>query len=261
MFTFPVGHNKKASSTGPGVANLVHWVSADVGVTKDGSNFVSAWADQSGNNTNWGNLTTTGAQLTWVANQINGYPIIRSPGAGGSVDGAAPYLKQNAFFATGNTNVPAEVFVVLKSNGAQPIYSWAGFSTEPESSHYPYSGGNIYENFGSTTRPNAQPPTLSVGRGGSNPCQTYNIYNISNGASAGAIGSYVMRLGGTQFYTGGPFNSGWASTFRLFASNTSAPAGFGMSGDIAEILIYSGVLNSTDRTTVYNYLQTKYNLV
>jgi hypothetical protein len=36
----------------PVVAGLVNWVKADAGITKDGGDVVSVWADQSGNGTN-----------------------------------------------------------------------------------------------------------------------------------------------------------------------------------------------------------------
>ncbi len=235
-------------------SNIKHWVKADVGVTKDGSNNVLAWLDQSGNGTNWG--TPTNGYVTWTANQLNSLPVLRSPG-GTNVGTPAPYLSQAGFMPTSNTNAPGEVFVVLKTAASvDPAYSWAGFSTQNQSSHYPF-GGDIYENFGIVSRQSHTPPTLSTPRGGSNPCHSYNIYNISSGGSGG---SYFMRLGGLQFFAPGSVNSGWASTFNLFASNTAAPPAFGFNGDIAEIIMYGTTLGDGDIAIILNYLQAKYAL-
>ncbi len=54
---------------------MVLWLKADDGVTADGSNNVSAWADQTGNYT----VTqgTGGSQPTYVASDINGKPALR----------------------------------------------------------------------------------------------------------------------------------------------------------------------------------------
>jgi len=48
----------------------------DAGVTKDGSNKVSAWADQSGHGNN-ANKVTSSKQPTWVDNAVNGHPVMR----------------------------------------------------------------------------------------------------------------------------------------------------------------------------------------
>jgi hypothetical protein len=57
-------------------AGLMGWWKADVGVTKDGSNKVSAWADQSGNGRNF-TQPTTGNQPLWQASIKNALPGIQ----------------------------------------------------------------------------------------------------------------------------------------------------------------------------------------
>lgn len=228
--------------TDPVLTGLKHWVEADSGITKDGSNIVSVWADKSGNGTDWG--TPTSGNLTWVAAQINGLPVLRSPGATG---GGAPQLRQAGFFTTGNSNIPAEAFVILKNNDITTGYAWGGFSTDTNSAHWPFTT-DVYENFGIT-------PRVS----GTNPynARAYSIYNITCG---GTGATYVLRQKGTQFYSGGPLNTSWAGTFCLFAGNIAGGVAntYGLNGDIAAIMIYDHALSSPDRAKTYSYLSQKY---
>jgi hypothetical protein len=250
MFTLPFGFFKAAASgPTPPAASLVAWWKADAGVTKDGSNHVSVWADQSGNGHDWG--TPTGGSVTWMASQINGLPAIYSPGGTG---GGAPYLTLSNFMG-GGTNAPAEVFVVLKGavGGGTSNYSWAGTSTQTDSSHWPFSTVSWYENFGSTFRSSGNASANSV-------FTNWAIMNVEATGSSGAANSYKGRINGTQLFATGPNNSGWASTWRLFASNATAPSGYGFNGYIAEILIYNGILSSGDRTSVLSYLNARYGL-
>jgi hypothetical protein len=54
--------------------NMALWLKADAGVTKDGSNMVSAWADQSGSGNNVAPYYTYRAE--WVADAINDHPAL-----------------------------------------------------------------------------------------------------------------------------------------------------------------------------------------
>lgn len=59
------------------VSNLALWLVADQGVTKDGSNLVGTWADQSGNLISATELTN---KPLWVNSLVNGKPVIRFDG-------------------------------------------------------------------------------------------------------------------------------------------------------------------------------------
>jgi hypothetical protein len=61
------------------IGGCVLWLRSDLGVTKDGGNLVSSWADQSG----LGNDVTQGnaaKQPLWIDAQLNGYPVITCDG-------------------------------------------------------------------------------------------------------------------------------------------------------------------------------------
>jgi len=73
MLLLDVGGEKTPTQ----VTGLWQWLKADAGITKDGSNFVSAWADQSGNGRNM-TQSTVGRKPKWRA--------------GSSFDGLLPCL-------------------------------------------------------------------------------------------------------------------------------------------------------------------------
>ena len=76
----------------PSPSTLLGWWKADAGVTKDGSDKVSQWADQSGNGYDF--TQATGArQPTWEASVQNGLPGIRFPSGTGLVfPSGLPYV-------------------------------------------------------------------------------------------------------------------------------------------------------------------------
>lgn len=73
------------------ISGLQFWVRSDLGVTKDGSDNVSAWADQSGNGRNVSEATN---QPLWVDNVINGKPVIRFDGSNDTLASANWTLAQ-----------------------------------------------------------------------------------------------------------------------------------------------------------------------
>lgn len=87
---------------------------ADSGITKDGSDKVSQWNDQTRNGYNF--VQATGAnQPTWLASSINGLPAVRFTNAGASFMTAT-----NGF---GGGSLPHSLFCVMKPHTSIP----AGF--------------------------------------------------------------------------------------------------------------------------------------
>ena len=64
----------------PSISGLRVRLRADLGITKDGSDLVSAWADQSGNGLNF-TQATGGHQPLWLATSGTGQPIVRFDGS------------------------------------------------------------------------------------------------------------------------------------------------------------------------------------
>ena len=99
------------------VSGLTLWLDASEGITKDGSNLVSQWDDQSGNSNNVVQATTAN-KPTWVDSTLNGLPVIR-------FDGSNDDLSKSTF-AGGAISQAFYIFVVIKpavgGSGAQ--YNW-----------------------------------------------------------------------------------------------------------------------------------------
>ncbi|MBI5100828.1 MAG: hypothetical protein HZB33_03165, partial [Nitrospirae bacterium] len=73
------------------------WLKADAGVTKDGSNFVSAWADQSGYGNN-AQQAAAGLQPLFVSSGSNGRPAVRFDGIDDFMDYGTNDLIGNSGF-------------------------------------------------------------------------------------------------------------------------------------------------------------------
>lgn len=223
--------------------NLVLWLKADAGVTKDGSNHVSTWADQSGYGRDFSIAAGT---ITWVDAQQNGLPILRAASAG-----SPNYMTGASFFAGAQK---AEVFVLIKANTSGTNYAWSGFGSDNlDISHYLFSGTDLYETFG-VTNGNRQGPITVPNAGAAT--RAYGIYNVTvDGPSAG---SYVIRLNSVVLGTGGAAGViGWqATTFYLFSGAINQS--FQFQGDIGEVRVYDAPLSSSDRTAVYNDLKAKW---
>jgi len=77
-----------------GIAGCKLWLKSDSGITKDASDFVSAWEDQSGTLNNLAQ-TTASKQPLYVANELYGYPVIRFDGIDDDLIGLLSPLFQN----------------------------------------------------------------------------------------------------------------------------------------------------------------------
>ncbi len=87
------------------------WLKADAGVTKNASNQVSQWDDQSGNG-NHASQGTLSDQPVWVDNATNGRPVLRFDGVS-VIPGNYLTLGSNYLFST---NDGITLFAVCRSN-------------------------------------------------------------------------------------------------------------------------------------------------
>ena len=222
----------------PGVAGLMNWLKADAGVILSGPD-VMTWEDQSGNARHW---TASGAGFYLTPNVQNGLPVI------GTEYTSICFTTPNFI----NDGDPAEVFVVLRSlNDARLGWSHFGKSLTnfvPQG-RYTFSG-QIRETFGL----NEVSHNVSVYAGDT----AYAIYNVSADGSTHTIRADYPDFGGAPglvtLSTTSMSATAWRpSEFVLFGHNLSR-----WWGTIGEMLIYDHVLTDPDRTTVYNYLQSRW---
>jgi len=104
------------------------WLDAGRGITKDGSNYISLFGDQSGQANNASQATGANQPL-WVDNQLNGKPIVR-------FDGANDFMAFPSGFLYNLADI--SFFIVIKplSSGIKeflhhPIYMALGLNFYP----------------------------------------------------------------------------------------------------------------------------------
>lgn len=214
---------------------LYMWLRADQGITLNGSS-VAAWDDITANNNDW-EQTTAAEQPLFVADAMNGEPVVRFDGVDNGLT-AGDIL-------TGLTE--AEVFVVLKIDTDPPgneAQSGLWVMSGAQATHYPYTDGVIYESFGTDTRKTVGDPTPLL--------TSPRIYNISTAANA-----WTARLDGAELHTTGTNTVGWTANPVI---GPSAGGTYFLDGDIAEVLLYDAVLSAGDRTLVHAYLGARYGI-
>jgi len=207
--------------------NLKFWFDADATyITKDGSNYVSAWADRSGN----GNNLSQGSgsyQPLWQASQINGYPALYF-----NVDG----MNTAAF----TFNQPFTIYVVLK--GLSGGYYDSVFEGLTGYSYIMLNkSGTGYYNMNAGSNFTTSIPF------------SYNSYDIAVACFNGSS-SFVKENGGTK-QTGNPGSNnagGFAIGFR--------GGSYQFVGYIAEIIGYDAAHNDSQVATLQTYLNDKYSV-
>lgn len=216
-------------ATVPG--NPILWLAADhiTGYT-DGQEMTS-WADSGTFGNNATAMTALTLEPTYETNRINGLPSVNFASGG--------------YFQLGNLMnglTGAEVFHVLRIPTEGVTNGFTTFGTGTQLNTYSYFG-SIYDDFGSTLRYNAgNPPGVLT---------DWRIYNVS------ASSSWEARIDGSVLATQ-PTNT--------FAYRTNPRIGYSMGGglpwdgELAELVLYSAPLSSSERQDVLDYLQAKYAL-
>jgi hypothetical protein len=219
------------------IPNLLSWLTAGSLVLNDGDDVVT-WPDGSGNGNGLGGPSLPPKFRTGV---LNGLPVVR-------FNGTSQFLNfpVNAFVGF----TAAEAFIVVKANNPDPPVSSVGtglwdFGTDITSTHYPFTDGIIYDDFGTSARKTTVNPTPSL--------NAFNLYNVISSS-----GLWASRLNGgsTIFSTG-------TNTVAFIAQCTLGSSGGGtvyFNGDIAEFILYNRVISQSERDQIESYVAAKYGL-
>lgn len=204
------------------ISDLEAWYQADSLALSD-NDPVSTWTDSSGNGRN---VTQAGAaRPTYKTNILNGEPVVR-------FDGVDDYLSLAQSFISGNDWTIIAVSKstsgtgVVASNDASGNRGWVFWRGT--------TGGNFETN----------------GTGGT-------VYTTGSGYNI------VTVRGGIEIYVDGGIN---ASAVRSIPSNTATfeigrrTFGEKLTGDVAELIIYSKKLSLLERAQVETYLSSKYGI-
>jgi hypothetical protein len=210
------------------ISGCVLWLRSDLGITKDGADKVSAWADQSGN----GNDVTQAAgdsQPLWVASQLNGYPSIRFDGANDAMVTAPFVLSQ-----------PEDIYLVIK----QPSFLHGDSIMD----------GNAV-NSGRVAQLNPSPEIALYAGGAGWVCNTTTgslnwqlLQSRFNGAAS------LTRINGGVPVVGDP------GAANMGGVSLGATGGIGdfCNIEFSEIIIYSSALSDSNRQLVETYLNGRY---
>ncbi len=220
---------------------LALWLKGGTGVTKDASNMVSAWADQSGN-ANHALQPFGGTQPAWMDSIFNGKPVLRFDGANDFLSASnSPSLSFSnfTFFAvTAFRSTTEPQAIISKDEGGGPTSKWIWWRLSGAMALHIQPGGAMI-NSNPINAVNGKPLLLGLIR------QDVNYSAFLNGQSNGVTswaGAFPTNIN-ADFRVGQAEGNNW------------------FNGDIAEILVYNTALNDTDRNTVENYLNSKYALI
>ena len=116
-----------------------------------------------------------------------------------------------------------------------------------ERSHFPWTDGVIYDNFGSDVRHTTVDPTPAL--------TSWRLYNVSS-----APNSWSSSLDTTKIYSTNTNTVYFSSANRYIGRSVEGTGDYILLGYIAEILFYGQVQSAANKSTIEQYLKTKYNL-
>jgi hypothetical protein len=213
------------------LANLELWVRSDLGITKDGSDFVATWADQSGNGRDFTEATN---KPLWVDSLLATFPGIR-------FDGSNDLLTA----ASWSQVMPIHVFMVLnQKTWVSEDGIWGGTTTSGQRVFQFSSSPEMRSNAGTAS---TGPASLATGTFGL-------IHSFHNSTTENWIA----------------LNDG-AETANVANVGTAEPGGFrmgvgygGSAGftniEVVEFIVYSAEVTGADLTSLLAYINSRYSL-
>ena len=148
----------------------------------------------------------------------------------------------------------ASYFIVLKiaidppteqAKTGHPIAFITATPFSGQASHYTWVDQNIYDATLTTNRKTVGNPATNL--------TNFHLYNVS-----ATSGSWTARLNRTQLFT--TATNVFGSSEKTIGRTSDANVFYYFNGDIAELVVYSNVLSTNDRTSVENYLYQKWGI-
>ncbi len=222
------------------IAGCQLWLKADAGITKDGSNYVSKWADQSGNG-NDAVQAVGSAQPLWVDGILNSKPVISFDGIGDFLDFPSGMLYNLSAIS---------FFIVIKPVG---INSNKGYFAPSLS----YNTGISLYSYPSWT--------LNI--------NGYRIFSSPPNAiileSAWTLSNFLYSTSSTSGYINGgtiaPFDAAFKGNLELNGVYALGRYAGGIGSyygqmEVSEVIIYNSAISDANRQLVETYLNSKYAL-
>lgn len=215
----------------------VLWLRSDLGVTKDGSNNVTQWADQSGQ----GNHAAPGTAPLYVASGVNGKPVIRFD------DTSSQFLS-----ITGNSTLwPQKLTLVAVSktthlaSSAEPGIVAISLS-QYAITHY-QGDSHIYSYLGSSGNSNGATVALN---GWAMPMLSWDGTTGANG--------YRLYNGSTLLGQKASSQASYTASGDVHIGQRPTPYYWG--GDLAEVVLVNRDLSAAERAWLVSYVNVRYAL-
>ena len=212
------------------IDGCVLWLRSDLGITKDGSNRVSLWTDQSeaGNDAS---QDTDSKKPVWTTNQINGHPSL-------VWDNTDDQLTNATFDGT----PPITLFIV-------------GKHVDDANNHY-FMDDNTYGNYRAVANAAAvhryvvyAGVLLATGQSYITSDYHYLTYTL-NGANSEIFVNGVSGVSGNM-------GSNYADGYVLGDHKNGSAS---LNGHLVELIAYNSVLSTENQQTAEAYLATRYGL-
>jgi|SRR3990170_5213207 len=231
------------------IGGCKRWGRSDLGITKDGSDRVSIYADQSGNGNDF-TQTMDDNKFVWYADQIDGYPGLYMDGNNDFMVGTGSSLVS---VFNGN-DIPFSIFFVAKQSSMVLAY-YTLWSTaflnnlRPFNKWTAYNGSYYYEMQRATA---AEAPTIT---GGIPDLDWHYFLYVFKGTTADFYKDGVKIINNGSLDT---IAFSDIDTFTLGCFNYSVSQSQFFLGYIAEDAIYDNEISSDDITLLHNYAATRY---
>jgi hypothetical protein len=211
-----------------GLSNLAgRWCPA-FGVTKDGSNIISALTDLSGNGRHLD--TAVGSPLYVASSNVNSKPAVRFSGSGMCLYRTFTVAQPNHIFIVANaaTWTSADAFVVGEPNDSG-LHAVKQSGTTPQ----------VKNNAGAATG-NTVSPTLGV---------RFLVASYFSGAASKQALNNDVAVSGTNIGTTG------ITQFQMGGENDGTNC---VDADIAEVVLFSAECTGADLVSLKSYFNTRY---
>jgi hypothetical protein len=231
------------------ISGLTLWLDAENGITKDGSNKVSQWLDGSTNALAFTNANSA-EYPTWVANVVNGKPVIR-------FTSTTPTRLYNEGAALVATNQPFTFITVVKTNSTAAV-SFIGVVKGKIELWYSSQAAfqkiqcNPFGFSGAALRMENNPATL-----GSVFCKMVYTYQGSNPLNAN---SYTVKIDGVSPVVTAGTNAGADNVHIVGEGYKTNAFGNAFQGDIAGWFLWNKVLSASELTQMDNYISARWGI-
>lgn len=211
------------------VGSIWAWFEADNIGGSDGDQPTTI-QDQSTNNRDFVKTGSAHSSLTYQTNELNGYAVLRSNGTW--ID-----LASMAALTEG------EYFIVQKMNSITTSGGHRLGSTGVNA-HYPFSGDNIYDTFGSSDRKDNIVTNA-----------TLTTWHVTHGWSASNDWAMFQNTSSTAIHTDASHTVTFPATPRLGSNGSQT-----MNYDLAAVYFFSAKLSGGDRTSMKSRITDKYGI-